>query len=349
MQPNEIIGRVKHVPLRSIAPSADNPRGNVNKDESFERLVSSIDTVGILVPLVVRPLTPPRDGHSYELVDGERRFRAAKALELEDIPVHVLKDTDFDSRRLMFHLHMTREQWRPMAQCRSLVESYPPLRAGLRFDEKPEWIHKLASETGMSPTTAKDRIDVLAWPNTLKTRFFEFDERHPRKNIYSYVVALESHVVVPSLSAFPEFYNGGRPPEPKANQVRGNLLNKTISGLETGLLSSREQIREVAPIFSQDLSSQLKRIAFSVFKKLADNQDFQFDDVRAEITTRLPSLLEQLAPKPSQVVASMASLASILDKYEKQYVDEATKRVQEEFKTNLDKLINAAKTLRSKL
>src|SRR4051812_11193085 len=156
MQTPELIGRVRHIPLRAIAPSSDNPRGVVAKDESFERLVSSISSVGILVPLVVRSLNPPKNGCAFELVDGERRFRAAKALALSDVPVHVLEDHSFSVRKLMFHLHMTREQWLPMAQCRSLVKAYRPLKLGLRFNEKPKWVAKLVDEIGMSPATARD-------------------------------------------------------------------------------------------------------------------------------------------------------------------------------------------------
>jgi hypothetical protein len=349
MQTPELIGRVRHVPLSVIAPSLDNPRGAEERDDSFERLVASISSVGVLVPLVVRPLGPPRRGCSYELVDGERRFRAAKALALDEVPVHILHDRSVNLRKLMFHLHMTREQWLPMAQCRSLVEAYAPLKAGLRFDEKPEWVTRLASETGMSPATARDRIDVLAWPAGLKERFFGFDELHPRKNIYSYIVALESYIVVPSLDAFQDYYNHGHPPEKQANRVRENLLTKTIAGLETGALTTREQIREVSPLFVENLNAKLKRTAFSLFKSLAENPRFQFDDVRAEITTRLPDLLEQRAPKPRRVIASMASLIKTFESYEAKYLEESVKRVQEEFESKLAQLIKAAKNLQSKL
>jgi hypothetical protein len=52
----QFVREVKNIPLNSISPSASNPRGTVEKDESFDRLVSSISEVGILVPLVVKEL-----------------------------------------------------------------------------------------------------------------------------------------------------------------------------------------------------------------------------------------------------------------------------------------------------
>ncbi|PYL75054.1 MAG: hypothetical protein DMF26_09110 [Verrucomicrobia bacterium] len=80
MDTSEFVGDVREISVASIRPSSHNPRGEVQKDDSFERLVSSIDKVGLLVPIVVTKLRTPREGIKYELVDGERRYWAAKAL-----------------------------------------------------------------------------------------------------------------------------------------------------------------------------------------------------------------------------------------------------------------------------
>ncbi len=69
-----------------IEANPENPRGAVEDDASFERLVSSIAEVGILVPIVVREMPSGR----YQLVDGERRFLAARKLRLSKVPAHVL-------------------------------------------------------------------------------------------------------------------------------------------------------------------------------------------------------------------------------------------------------------------
>jgi ParB/RepB/Spo0J family partition protein len=118
MNTQEFTGNPERIPLQQIEPSPDNPRGDVEKDASFDRLVSSISEVGdVLVPIVVRRLGPKK----YQLVDGERRFLAARQLRKEDIPAHVISHTvgASDLRKWMFHLHMTREQWGALAQCRS--------------------------------------------------------------------------------------------------------------------------------------------------------------------------------------------------------------------------------------
>lgn len=357
MKTSEFIGDVRIIPTEAIQPTPNNPRGTVAKDESFERLVSSIERVGILVPIVVATLPKPQGEIKYELVDGERRFRAAKELGKKTVPAHVLHGPALsrELRMLMFHLHMTREQWGAMAQCRSLVDAYPELREGLTFDQKPTWVRKLTDEAGMASVTARDRVHVLSWPEALKQRFFRFDEEQPKRNIYSYVLALEASIVEPSRLSFPEFYNGNRTVDVAANDVRDALLSKTIDGIETGALGSREQIRSVASLFSTKLLPKQKKIAVSVFRDFINRRDTQFEDVRAEITTRLPELLEEKPPKPQRVLAAVVALTRTLKGYETAFIDASTKaestrrRLKSELAKALNELIKTAEDLKARL
>ena len=357
MKTSEFIGDVKHIPTDAIKPTPNNPRGTVEKDESFGRLVSSIDRVGILVPIVVAAIPEPRGDVKYELVDGERRFRAAKELGKKTVPAHVLHGhaVPRELRMLMFHLHMTREQWGAMAQCRSLVDAYPDLRKGLAFEQKASWIKKLSEEAGMPSVTARDRVHVLAWPEALKNRFFTFDEDEPKRNIYSYVLALEASIVEPSRLSFPEFYDGTRQVDAAANEVREALLAKIIDGIETGAIDSREQIRSVSPLFSTSLSPKQKKIALSVFRDFLNRRESQFEDVRAEITTRLPELLESKPPKPQRVIAAIVALTRTLKDYETAFIEASAKteskkrRLKSEFAQALHELIETAKGFEARL
>lgn len=357
MKTNEFVRDVSQIPTDSIQPSKHNPRGVVEKDESFERLIASIDRVGILVPLVVSQLPKAQGAIKYELVDGERRFRAAKELGRETVPAHVLhgRAVPRDLRMLMFHLHMTREQWAPMAQCRSLVDAFPELRDGLTFDEKPAWVKKLTEDAGVPSVTARDRVHVLSWPSALKEQFFRFDEEQPKRNIYSYVLALEASIVEPSRNSFPEYYNGKRTPDEAANEVREALLTKTIDGIETGSLGSREQIRSVSPLFSSSLTPEQRKIALGVFRDFVAQGSAQFEDVRSEITTQLPELLEEKPPKPQRVIASIAALTRTLTNYEVAFIDASTKteskrrKLKKELSDALENLTEAAKKLRSRI
>lgn len=89
------------VPLAAIEPNPRQPREEFD-DEALEGLARSIQEVGILQPVVVRP----RDG-GYELVAGERRLRAAKLAGLATIPAVVRETDDTEALRegLIENLH----------------------------------------------------------------------------------------------------------------------------------------------------------------------------------------------------------------------------------------------------
>jgi ParB family chromosome partitioning protein len=76
---------LKHVPLSQIVMNPYQPRKEFNVEE-LEELAQSIRSVGILHPPLVRPL-PSSD--LYELISGERRFRAAQLAALSTIPVYI--------------------------------------------------------------------------------------------------------------------------------------------------------------------------------------------------------------------------------------------------------------------
>jgi len=353
MDAQQFTADVKPIPVDSIDPSPDNPRGAVQEDASFERLVSSISEVGgILVPIVVRD-----KGERFELVDGERRFRAAKRLRLKKVPAHVL-DKNFDAetiRKYMFHLHMTREQWGALAQCKSLAEMYPELDKGIKFEEKPRWFRRIANETWMNAGTARDRVHVLAWPKKLRERVLEFDSEQPDRDIYSYVLALEVSIVEPSVKCFPKYYNHNKPPESTANQVRASLFAKTVRGIETANVTSRDEIRRVGDILQPDLEGPTYKAAIRIFEDLVDREDYFFDDALAAAEAKAPELLAEKPPKPQKILGSVKSLAETLKNYDVRYIDASVKRettriqLKRDLSIALGDLARAAKNLKDRL
>lgn len=83
--------RFAEIPVESIAPNAKQPR-QVFDEEALEELKTSIREVGFLQPIVVRQVGPDK----YELVMGERRWRAAQAIGREAIPA-IVRDTRDDA------------------------------------------------------------------------------------------------------------------------------------------------------------------------------------------------------------------------------------------------------------
>jgi hypothetical protein len=356
LKTREFVGEVEKIRLDSIRPSAGNPRGLIEKNENYLRLTSSINQVGVLVPIVVRQLRYAERKIKYELVDGERRFWAAQECGKETVPAHILSasNTIGDLRKIMFHTHMTRENWSALAQCRALSEVYPKLAGGLRFSEKGEWVKKLSDEIVMGTGTARDRIHFLSWPKSLKGEVYDFDERDDSKDIYSYVLAIEVSVVEQSLKVFPDFYNHQHEREYIANKVRASLLQKTIGGLETGVVSSREQIRSVSPLFSSELSATKRRTALSLFKHFIAKSEIQFDDLRAEISASLPEALQEKPPKPQRLIATLRTVERMVAHYEPTFIDDAMvregarKKLRAELIQALDAAAAAIRVFRAK-
>src|ERR1700729_480396 len=106
--PSDAVGQedsiLRVVPISHIRPSAFQPRTHFN-EESMASLAASIREVGLLQPVLVRDL--PDEPGSYELIAGERRWRAARRAGLQTIPVLVQVADDVASleQALVENLH----------------------------------------------------------------------------------------------------------------------------------------------------------------------------------------------------------------------------------------------------
>lgn len=108
MSKNE--GVVEQLPLKNIQADVNQPRKDFNASRLAE-LVSSIKKHGIMNPLVVERMK----GGLYQLVDGERRFRASQELGLKTVPAIVVDEMS-DTERLVkqFHLQEQHQGWSPV-------------------------------------------------------------------------------------------------------------------------------------------------------------------------------------------------------------------------------------------
>lgn len=147
-----------HLNLVDIVPNAQQPRSVFDEGDLAE-LVHSIREVGVLQPIVVRPL--PDSAGQYELVMGERRLRASKIAGLETIPAVVRETADVDMLRdaLLENLH--RAQLNPLEE----ASAYQQLLAdfGITQDE-------LATRIGRSRPQITNTIRLLKLPEPVQLR-----------------------------------------------------------------------------------------------------------------------------------------------------------------------------------
>ena len=144
------------LPLDSISPNPRQPR-TVFDEEAMNELVESIREVGMLQPIVVRPL----GGSKFELVMGERRWRAAQHAAVDTIPAIVRETADHDLLRdaLLENLH--RAQLNPLEEAAAYQQMLEDF--GCTQEE-------LASRIKRSRPQISNTIRLLRLPPTVQRR-----------------------------------------------------------------------------------------------------------------------------------------------------------------------------------
>ena len=105
------VGQQNEVAISAISPNPRQPRTHFDP-VALEELIASIKEIGILQPPVVRQTTPGK----YELIMGERRFRAAKAAGLKTIPVIIRQTPDSELLREALIENIHRSQLNPLEE-----------------------------------------------------------------------------------------------------------------------------------------------------------------------------------------------------------------------------------------
>jgi ParB family chromosome partitioning protein len=147
----EHIGELLELPVETIVPNPNQPRTRFDPD-ALAGLVSSIEESGVVQPLLVRSL---RDG-GYELIAGERRWRAAKQAGLEKVPA-IVRDSE-QAERLQVALieNMVREDLNPVDEARACAALVDDL--GLSKED-------LARRIGRSRPAVSNLIRLLDLPD----------------------------------------------------------------------------------------------------------------------------------------------------------------------------------------
>ena len=119
---DENAGSVSSLPINDIEPNRDQPRKTFD-EEALGELAKSIADHGVIQPLLVRPMT---DG-SYQLIAGERRWRASRMAGLTEVPVVIREMSDSEAMELALVENLQREDLNPIEEARGfqlLMETY---------------------------------------------------------------------------------------------------------------------------------------------------------------------------------------------------------------------------------
>jgi ParB family chromosome partitioning protein len=150
------VAQQNEVPISSISPNPRQPR-TVFDEDALNELIASIKEIGILQPPVVRKVAEGR----YELIMGERRFRAAKAAGLKTIPVIIRQTPDNELLREALIENIHRSQLNPLEEAAAYAGLLTDF--GCTHDE-------LATKLGRSRPLISNMLRLLNLPPTVQRK-----------------------------------------------------------------------------------------------------------------------------------------------------------------------------------
>jgi ParB family chromosome partitioning protein len=246
-QEGTVVGELRLVPVARIAPNARQPRQDFD-EQAIEELAASIREVGLLQPVVVRAL----GGEDYELIMGERRWRAAQLAGLEEITAIVRHTADEAMLRdaLLENLH--REQLHALEE----GAAYSQLLTDFGCTHE-----QLGARIGRSRSHVTNTMRLLTLPPTVQRRvaagvlsagharaLLSFPTSEQQEKMAARIVAEGLSVrAVEELAALagpakPTRRRTTRTPPPGLNDVANRLSERLETGVKVEMGRSKGRI-----------------------------------------------------------------------------------------------------------
>lgn len=152
---------VRMLPIDALHPNPNQPRRHF-APEAMRELVASVRERGILQPLIARPL--PEIANQYQIVAGERRWRAAQQVPLHEVPVILRELSDTEVLEIAIIENIQREDLDPIEEAqgyRQLIETFGHTQ------------EKLAEALGKSRSYITNLLRLLQLPGEVQTMLVE--------------------------------------------------------------------------------------------------------------------------------------------------------------------------------
>jgi ParB family chromosome partitioning protein len=146
-----------YIPIKAIRAGLQPTRGEANP-ELLEDLVASIKVTGVIQPLIVRPMSG--FPHQFEVVAGERRFKAAQLAGLTDVPAIIREFSDQEAIAVSLIENIQREELNPADEARALKKL---------IEEFSLTHEQVAHAIGRSRTTVSNLLRLLDLPGEVTT------------------------------------------------------------------------------------------------------------------------------------------------------------------------------------
>ena len=161
---------VVKIPIDKIIPNRYQPR-TVFDDEKIEELARTIHTHGVIQPIVIRPMSD--DSDKYEIIAGERRYRAMKSLQWTEVPAIVRQLNDRETASIALIENLQREEL-------SAIEEALAYQQLLGLHSLTQ--EALAQRLGKGQSTVANKLRLLKLPQFVQDAILnrEISERHAR-------------------------------------------------------------------------------------------------------------------------------------------------------------------------
>jgi ParB family chromosome partitioning protein len=144
--------------IEELRPNPYQPRKNFN-DEDQKKLIASVRQSGIIQPIIVR-----KADEGYEIIAGERRWRAAQAAGLKDVPIVVRKASDLEAAQLSLIENIQREELNPLEE----ADAYVTLMEKFNLSQE-----SISVQVGKDRSTIANTVRLLKLPAKVKTALVE--------------------------------------------------------------------------------------------------------------------------------------------------------------------------------
>lgn len=271
------VRKLQDISPDKIEPNPENPR-LIFRQEEMETLLRSIDRNGIQVPLVVF-----RGESGYVLIDGERRWRCAKKLNLRKVPALVQdKPTALENLLLMYNIHALREQWDYFTIATNLSRIID------LFEEEKGYTPnevELSEETGLTRGQIRRCNLLLNLPDRFQDLLFEELElpKANQKLSEDFFIEMEKSLKT-VVRRIPDY-------QEKIDDIREALIEKFRSGAISAVTDFRSLAKIATSVDNLGVAQgQAKQALDRVFDRNSDvgikdvyedKFEFQYDEKRA--------------------------------------------------------------------
>ncbi len=226
---------VSEISIATITANPDQPRKTFN-DASLQELADSIKEIGIITPITVRKMGV----NSYQIISGERRFRASKLAEKDTIPAYVRDEVD-DQKTLIMGLveNIQREDLDPI----EIAITYQRL-----IEEGNLTQEQLGQKVGKSNTTIANSIRLLKLPPEIQVGLANGDiseghakvilsvsDEQKQKELYTEIIdkGLSVRALEELVRKIKEQKDSAKTPSSKLNDEQKTLQEKIATKLQS--------------------------------------------------------------------------------------------------------------------